>query len=70
MFVYKNDVSQTTPHSERKVNKIKLKSGCESSLKKVKRLETPKKTSGKKLVKKLTQSNKAFLEQLGYTSKK
>lgn len=68
MYIYKNNSSFI--HSERKVNKIKLQAEPKSSLKKTRRVDTSKKIGGKKRVRKLTQSNKDFLEQLGYTLKK
>lgn len=70
MFIFKNDSSRTISHSKRNVNEIKLQIESESSLKKAKCVKTPKRSGGKKVVQELTQSNKQFLEQLGFTLKK
>lgn len=68
MFIYKSVSSQAD--SERKVNKIKLQATVKSSIKKNDQVKASKKSSGKSHLKKVTQVNKKFLEQLGLTLQK
>lgn len=68
MYIYKNNTN-TTSLSERKVIKTELSKRSKSSFKRIERPTTPKKSNTNKELNRISQNNKDFLEQLGYTLK-